>query len=116
MLDPDRLAGGVPHLQRGLRPWLLFKLPHFADVVDYVRCLAHNPGGLRPQEVFLALVFAAPVVLQHAWAAFPERVARLRTKAGPTLAAWSEAGFYGVLALLIVLNSGPAGEFIYFQF
>ena len=96
--------------------WLLFQLKDFGHVIAYVRCLAHNPGGMLPQPLFVIALFSSPVILQHLWAALPDGGDRLRGITGPRLAAWTEAALYAVLMLLIVVNSGPPGEFIYFQF
>jgi hypothetical protein len=41
---------------------------------------------------------------------------RLREKVGDRGWAWAEASVYGGMLLLIIVNSGTPGEFIYFQF
>ncbi|CAK0775126.1 putative alginate O-acetylase [Gammaproteobacteria bacterium] len=96
--------------------WLLFKLPEFSHVIAYARCLVDNPGGTQPQALFVVFLFSLPVVAQHLWAACPEWVAAVRDTLGTGWAAAIEVALYAVLLFLIVVNSGPAGEFIYFQF
>jgi alginate O-acetyltransferase complex protein AlgI len=96
--------------------WLLFKLPNFEHVLAYIRCLAHNPGGAQPQALFVVALFSTAVILQHVWAANAITVARAKNLLGPRSCGWLEAGFYATLAVAILVNAGPAGEFIYFQF
>ncbi len=92
--------------------WLLFKLPEFSHVVEFAKCLVRNPGGARPQPLFVIAVFSLPVAAWHLWSATASR-----------RAAWSAAGrqrletvLYAGLLFLLVTNSGSTGEFIYFQF
>jgi len=96
--------------------WLLFKLPHFRQVIQYASCLIHNPGGLQPQSTFVIGLFALPVVLMHAYSASGIWISRLRSRVGDRAWAWTEALAYASMICLIVVNSGTPGEFIYFQF
>jgi alginate O-acetyltransferase complex protein AlgI len=96
--------------------WLLFKLPDFRQVIEYVRCLAHNPFGIKPQTLFVIGLFSLPIILMHLHAASGQWRARMRERVGPRAWAWSEAIGYAAMILLIVVNSGTPGEFIYFQF
>jgi hypothetical protein len=52
----------------------------------------------------------------HLHAASGQWRARMRERVGPRAWAWSEAIGYAAMILLIVVNSGTPGEFIYFQF
>ncbi len=42
--------------------WLLFKLPDFRQVIEYFKCLAHNPTGVQPQSLFVIVLFSLPVI------------------------------------------------------
>jgi alginate O-acetyltransferase complex protein AlgI len=96
--------------------WLLFKLPDFRHVIAYVKCLIHNGGGIVPQQLFVIGLFSLPVVLMHLHAAVRNRLNRMHTWAGDTVWAWSETLVYSVMLLLIIVDSGTPGAFIYFQF
>lgn len=92
--------------------WLLFKLPEFTHVVEFVKCLVRNSGPARPQSLYVIGLFSLPVVAWHFWAATAGR-----------RSAWSEAtarrvgiGLYALMLFLLVTNAGSAGDFIYFQF
>ncbi len=96
--------------------WLLFKLPDFRQVIEFVRCLAHNPMGIEPQPLFLFCLFSLPVLLMHLYAVWGERLQQWRERLGNSTWAWSEAGVYSTMLFFILVNSGTPGEFIYFQF
>jgi alginate O-acetyltransferase complex protein AlgI len=96
--------------------WLLFKLPHFPDVIEYVKCLAHNSGSPDPQSSFVILLFSLPVILMHVWHAGESWRTSVKRQLSESARAWCEAVGYATMALLIVANSGTPGEFIYFQF
>jgi len=96
--------------------WLLFKLPNFREVVVYVQCLIHNRGGVDLQSLFIIGLFALPVLAMHLAAAQTRSMAWLRRRLGTVRAGWAEAALYAAMLVLILLNSGTAGEFIYFQF
>ena len=96
--------------------WLLFKLPDFRQVLEYLRCLAHNPFGIKPQLLFVIGLFSLPVILMHLHAATARWRRRIRERVGARTWAWSEALGYATMILLILVNSGTPGEFIYFQF
>ncbi len=96
--------------------WLLFKLPDFGQVLQYLGCLAHNAVGVSPQLLFVIVLFSLPVVLMHLEAAVPGWRNRLRLRLGEKSWAWTEAVMYSAMLFLIFVNSGSPGEFIYFQF
>lgn len=91
--------------------WLLFKLPEFGHVVEYVKAFGRNFSGahLQPALVLAILLFSIPVVLYHAHHRLTEHgprpwIERLRPVA------------YGIMLFLILVNSGSGASFIYFQF
>ena len=96
--------------------WLLFKLPHFEHVIAYFKCLMRSGGGLAPQTLYVISVFSIPVVLMHLHNAAGNWRLRLREQVGDHSWAWTEASVYAAMVLLIIVNSGTPGEFIYFQF
>lgn len=96
--------------------WLLFKLPHFEDVVGYFHALAHARWGLHPQITFVMVLFSIPVVLWHAWGAWGGIWPKLQRIAGSNIRIHCENVLLGAMLFLILVNSGPAGTFIYFQF
>lgn len=90
--------------------WLLFKLPEFSHVVQYVKTIFSNwsvaPGKMK---IFLIFIYSIPVVVAHilAWGREQRR--------WNISSAWSVFGF-AVMLFLLLVNSGFSGEFIYFQF
>jgi alginate O-acetyltransferase complex protein AlgI len=96
--------------------WLLFKLPDFRQVIEYARCLVHNPVGIQPQLAFVIGLFSLPIVLMHLKAAGTNWLRSLRARMGDGGTAWTEAAVYSTMLWLILVNSGTPGEFIYFQF
>jgi len=92
--------------------WLLFKLPNVHDVLAYARCLVANPGGAQVQSLFVIAVFSLPVVAWHLWAA----LAAWRRRWSPALTWRTETALYAAMLWLTLVNSGSAGDFIYFQF
>ena len=92
--------------------WLLFKLPNFRDVLAYARCLVLNPGQTQAQSLYVIAVFSFPVVAWHLWAASAGWRARWR----PASVWRTETALYAALLWMTLVNSGSAGEFIYFQF
>ncbi len=90
--------------------WLLFKLPEFSHVIDYLRSIANNTGGseIQPPLVFFVLLFSIPVVLYHLLYLWTRRERPLMTTLRPL--------FHGTMLFLILVNSGSGASFIYFQF
>ncbi len=90
--------------------WLLFKLPHFGDVVGYLKAMAHN-ARLPISKVMLILIalYSIPVLLYHAH--------HLYASNNPNrgFLKW-HFFFYGAMLFLIAVSSGGSGDFIYFQF
>jgi alginate O-acetyltransferase complex protein AlgI len=90
--------------------WLLFKLPDFADVMGFVHSMAKNVSLTHNARVISGLlVYSLPVVLYHGYYL-------LRQQAAWQPIARLEYVVYGLMLFLILVNSGSAGSFIYFQF
>jgi alginate O-acetyltransferase complex protein AlgI len=89
--------------------WLLFKLPELSQVVFYSKAILENIGMSADWERigFIAL-YSMPVFLYHVWAFLKEKKVVAALKA--------ETFVYGLLLFLIIMNSGDANAFIYFQF
>lgn len=108
----------LPRL-KGLRPlklvlvfsyvswaWLLFKMPDFEHVVAYLKCLRTNLHNDTDRlAVFSVLTFSLPVLVYHLKELYYPRWLRRH-----------DYLIYGTLLFLILTNTGPAGDFIYFQF
>ena len=92
--------------------WLLFKLPDFAHVVEFVKCLARNTGPARPQSLYVIALFSLPVAFWHVGSATAGR----RAAWGEPISRRIGIVLYAAMLFLLVTNSGSAGEFIYFQF
>ena len=87
--------------------WLLFRLPDFSQVQEYIAALVANRHIFAGIQGLIALViYTLPVILYHFW-----------HLAGP-VGIRQNAIYWRYAALLasIALNSGVPGAFIYFQF
>ncbi len=90
--------------------WLLFKLP-FAQVLEYFNTIALNTKvRINTSGMVMILIYSLPVIIYHLIYLFKnnERFANWLNR-------YNYIG-YGFLIAMIVLNSGPGGSFIYFQF
>jgi alginate O-acetyltransferase complex protein AlgI len=89
--------------------WLLFKLPHFDQVIEYLKACVRNRGMVSNYiSIFLILLYGLPVVLYH--------LVYMIRRSKPLYLKKTEFVFYAVMIFLILTNSGTAGTFIYFQF
>ena len=90
--------------------WLLFKLPDFGNVVDYVTAISHNTdmSGSSDTRWFIAM-YSIPVVAYHFIRAYRQRFAIIDW---PHVAPF----LYGLMIFLIATNSGVQQSFVYFQF
>lgn len=100
--------------------WLLFKLPDFSQAVDFLVTLTKNTH-IKPQFTYIipVLVFSLPVLIYH-WPHFPTWRAKLpQTNPLERFGGISRLAadlLMGIMLAAILLNSGSANEFIYFQF
>jgi alginate O-acetyltransferase complex protein AlgI len=92
--------------------WLLFKLPSFGDVLEYLRCILRNGGGAQVQALFVIAVFSAPILLWETWGALEGARARWPERRREAAVLFA----HGAMLFLILVNSGSPGDFIYFQF
>ncbi len=95
--------------------WLLFLLPDFSQVMRYFQLLATTDTLLLSfQHVYIVALYALPVLLYHA-----DALVRESSPKGiwaSHLRARCELPVLCGMLFLIIVNSGTAGEFIYFQF
>jgi len=89
---------------------LLFKLPEFDHVVEYMRALFGNTHitNLQPIILFFTLLFSIPVVGYHLLYLWNQKPRAAMTGLRPLL--------YGIMLFLILVNAGGGASFIYFQF
>lgn len=90
--------------------WLLFKLPEYGDVLLVLKAIVTTPTKIDLQTVVRISFFASPVI------AWQIRAARPDLQLSGKLAYWGDVALYGAMFWLICVNSGAAGDFIYFQF
>lgn len=100
--------------------WLLFKLPEFDHVVDFLFTLIRNVG-VKPALIYIipVMIFSLPVILYHL-PHFPslenQITESLEAGYGKVLKRIFHDLVFGIMLVLLLLNSGSANEFIYFQF
>jgi alginate O-acetyltransferase complex protein AlgI len=94
--------------------WLLFIMPDFDKVIQYFYLVLSQEKILKsPQHIYIVFIYGLPIVLYHLAAYFQEhsisRNSILKNRN-------TEAFTLSVMFVLIILNSGTNGDFIYFQF
>ncbi|MEB3829833.1 MBOAT family protein [Phormidium sp. CCY1219] len=100
--------------------WLLFKLPHFSHAIDFIVTLFRNVN-IKPGLTYIVpvMIFSLPVMLYHLphFPPFQKAIEvygdRYSTK---RIGRWCNDLIFGIMLVLLFLNSGSANEFIYFQF
>lgn len=100
--------------------WLFFILPDFSSFSNYWQQLFSRGFRVSPNIAFGVFLFSLPVLVQHLWALcrhqedyFSQVSGLVNMHKSPSLL--RNCGL-GLMLATIVLNSGTAGEFIYFQF
>ena len=89
--------------------WLLFKLPNFYNVIEYVQSIFHNTRlEIDPMALYV-LLYSIPVVFYHLFYLHAQKPLIIYLKKFDYV-------FYGLMIFLIFFNSGPSQPFIYFQF
>lgn len=86
--------------------WLLFRLPDFHQAIAYVQAMCQpGAGNWKAASTWAILLYSSPVLFYHATSVFrPGWLQRLAPL------------YYGLMLCLILTNSGPSADFIYFQF
>lgn len=98
--------------------WLLFKLPNFSQVQDFICTMVRNRA--LPITLINAgpvIIFCIPVIIYHALN-LPVVEAWRREMINRPSRVWraSVSIAYALMLFMIVFNYGSANEFIYFQF
>ncbi len=88
--------------------WLLFKLPNFSHVILYLDALFNHRYWEFNKNMVYILLYSTPVVLYHLFYLYKNNYLINYEKLKPVA--------YGIMLFLILINSGTASEFIYFQF
>lgn len=89
--------------------WLFFRLPEPGQVRGYLTCLFGNEQPNDYKLIISIIMFSLPVILYHLYHLFSTGSLIRRIRPYSFL-------FYGIMLFFIILNSGPSGQFIYFQF
>jgi alginate O-acetyltransferase complex protein AlgI len=89
--------------------WLLFKLPDFNHVIQYIKAIFTNHGVNNIQVITYILIYSLPVILYHAAYLVFQDKGKQKFKRLEYLA-------YGFMVFMIITNSGTSAAFIYFQF
>jgi alginate O-acetyltransferase complex protein AlgI len=89
--------------------WLLFKLPHFHDVIAYVAALRDHRAHPHNRQLMLHVaLFSLPAVLYHVAYVWRTSASRVLRSLEPTA--------LGLMLFFILTDAGDPGAFIYFQF
>ncbi|WP_373032912.1 MBOAT family protein [Sulfurovum sp.] len=88
--------------------WLLFKLPDFSQVLNFLAAIISNIGLPHDKGILVMIFFySLPILIYHL-----NYLVHMKQKKN----FMNNAYVYAVLLFLIVTNSGSSGAFIYFQF
>ncbi|MEG4393926.1 MBOAT family O-acyltransferase [Microcoleus sp. BROC3] len=99
--------------------WLLFKLPRFAEAVDFAVTLVRNyqvmPGW---SQIIPTLTFSLPVVIYHIphFPTWHNLMKQDSNKNAQKVGSIYQDLALGIMLAMIFLNSGSSKQFIYFQF
>ncbi|HEY9890905.1 MAG TPA: MBOAT family protein, partial [Candidatus Sericytochromatia bacterium] len=99
--------------------WLLFKLPDFGQVLDFLRTMKHNfKLPINQALTNPVLIFSLPVVVYHLLhlpALSGDKIDKFKKSENQVYNLFKDIVLGGML-VMIILNSGSPNEFIYFQF
>ena len=99
--------------------WLLFKLPDFGQVLDFLRTMKHNfKLPINQALTNPVLIFSLPVVVYHLLhlpALSGDKIDKFKNSGNQAYNLFKDIVLGGML-VMIILNSGSPNEFIYFQF
>jgi alginate O-acetyltransferase complex protein AlgI len=90
--------------------WLLFKLPNFEHVIDYLQCMFSNMQKEDNTSIITYIIlYSSPILIYHLFYLWKSQRSFKRVKK-------FEYAFYAMMFFLLIVNSGSSGAFIYFQF
>lgn len=89
--------------------WLLFKLPNFNHVIEYIKSFCNNRYWELNINMVYILLLSIPVILYHLSYLY-------KINSNTNNLSLIKPYAYGIMLFLIATNSGSASEFIYFQF
>jgi len=93
--------------------WLTFLMPDVESISTFFRGLHRITWDFRGPPVFVLLLYGGVVICYHLWGFAKEHWPSIVAKVTqPTI----EGILHGVMAFLIITNSGAPRGFIYFQF
>lgn len=92
--------------------WLLFKLTDIQDAIDYLTAIKRNVNIRHSYAIIINIVvYSLPVVLYHMfYLAKKNYINILRT------ILMYDYVIYAIMIVMIFINGGISGEFVYFQF
>ena len=98
--------------------WLMFVMPDFSNVLAFFSAFNSGDWSLgAPQHLFVVLMYASPVVIYHLYAFIKESNFSVNGKIRMNhIRPYMEPLVLSLMLMLIILNSGTTGAFIYFQF
>lgn len=94
--------------------WLLFKLPNFTQVINYLQAIVNNEL-FRVQDIdiiFFILIYSIAIIAYH----FIYIYRGIEHDFGLKRLKKIEPIVYGMMLFLLLSNRGSSGDFIYFQF
>ena len=92
--------------------WLLFKLTNIKEAISYLAAIGGNLGIRNDFDIILNVaVYSIPVLLYHL-----QYLARNSRFGGVGILERGHSFIYALLLILVLVNGGIPGEFVYFQF
>lgn len=92
--------------------WLLFKLPDFSQVIEYIKALSTNTKLKTNWSIIISvMVYSIPVIIYH----FQYLIKQNNDKCLKWLKSFKPFA-YAFMLFAILFNYGEPGDFIYFQF
>jgi alginate O-acetyltransferase complex protein AlgI len=94
--------------------WLLFKLPDFSQVLDFLRCIIVNTNSWNDiNKISGVFIYSLPIIAYHIiYLLQKSDFDFCKTK---IYSRFMDV-VYGTMLFLIISNHGSSGSFIYFQF
>lgn len=93
--------------------WLMFRFPNFSHVIAYLKAIASNIDMARNDFwhgiIAYNVIYSLPVLLYYIYYLYKQNSKVNIVKPYEHL-------LYAAMLFMIIINSGPSGDFIYFQF